>query len=233
MRNIIIALAAATLASGASATTFVSAAVNSGANASYNGNVDVATATQSTLVPTNFGVSSLASVDGASAYNVVRASFGSADSGTIDMSWGWTIGDNSAGGSLVETNLAYPRNWTYSFVATSNGRFSGTYDVVGSGNTFGLQQLYATDDFNVIFNGTVFDPSGSGSFSVPLIAGNNYTFSVANFGNLTNGSNTVAEANASIIWTISSVPEPSSWAMLITGFGLVGVAARRRREVLA
>ncbi len=27
------------------------------------------------------------------------------------------------------------------------------------------------------------------------------------------------------------IPEPGTWAMLITGFGLVGVAARRRREV--
>ncbi|WP_235902895.1 PEPxxWA-CTERM sorting domain-containing protein [Sandarakinorhabdus oryzae] len=29
------------------------------------------------------------------------------------------------------------------------------------------------------------------------------------------------------------VPEPASWAMLITGFGLVGAAARRRRAVAA
>ena len=28
---------------------------------------------------------------------------------------------------------------------------------------------------------------------------------------------------------VSDVPEPSTWAMLIAGFGLVGVAARRRR----
>lgn len=30
--------------------------------------------------------------------------------------------------------------------------------------------------------------------------------------------------------TLSQVPEPSGWAMMILGFGLVGVAARRRRE---
>jgi hypothetical protein len=30
--------------------------------------------------------------------------------------------------------------------------------------------------------------------------------------------------------TISVVPEPASWAMLIAGFGLVGAAARRRRQ---
>ncbi len=32
---------------------------------------------------------------------------------------------------------------------------------------------------------------------------------------------------------VSYVPEPGTWAMLIAGFGLLGVAARRRRQVLA
>jgi hypothetical protein len=30
-----------------------------------------------------------------------------------------------------------------------------------------------------------------------------------------------------------AVPEPSSWAMLIAGFGLVGATARRRRAITA
>jgi PEP-CTERM motif len=33
--------------------------------------------------------------------------------------------------------------------------------------------------------------------------------------------------------TISNVPEPANWAMLIAGFGLVGAAARRRRSVVS
>jgi hypothetical protein len=32
---------------------------------------------------------------------------------------------------------------------------------------------------------------------------------------------------------LGGIPEPSSWAMLIAGFGLVGAAARRRRQVIA
>jgi hypothetical protein len=28
---------------------------------------------------------------------------------------------------------------------------------------------------------------------------------------------------------VAAVPEPASWAMLIAGFGLVGVSARRRK----
>jgi hypothetical protein len=32
---------------------------------------------------------------------------------------------------------------------------------------------------------------------------------------------------------VGGVPEPSSWAMLIAGFGLVGATMRRRRTVVA
>lgn len=32
--------------------------------------------------------------------------------------------------------------------------------------------------------------------------------------------------------TVAGVPEPASWAMLITGFGMVGFAARRRRTAV-
>ena len=33
--------------------------------------------------------------------------------------------------------------------------------------------------------------------------------------------------------TVSAVPEPATWAMMITGFGLAGASIRRRRKVLA
>jgi hypothetical protein len=33
--------------------------------------------------------------------------------------------------------------------------------------------------------------------------------------------------------TLSAVPEPASWAMMIGGFGLVGASLRRRREAVA
>jgi hypothetical protein len=32
---------------------------------------------------------------------------------------------------------------------------------------------------------------------------------------------------------IAAVPEPASWALLILGFGVVGVAARRQRAMAA
>ena len=42
----------------------------------------------------------------------------------------------------------------------------------------------------------------------------------------------VVEANFKLIDLPSAVPEPATWAMMITGFGLAGVAIRRRRETL-
>jgi hypothetical protein len=36
-----------------------------------------------------------------------------------------------------------------------------------------------------------------------------------------------------IVTSVDIVPEPSSWAMLITGFGLIGATLRRRRSVVA
>ena len=42
----------------------------------------------------------------------------------------------------------------------------------------------------------------------------------------------VVEGNFKLVDLPSAVPEPATWAMMITGFGLAGVAIRRRRETL-
>ncbi len=41
------------------------------------------------------------------------------------------------------------------------------------------------------------------------------------------------DSGVGIVTSVDIVPEPTSWAMLITGFGLIGAAARRRRTVVA
>ena len=57
--------------------------------------------------------------------------------------------------------------------------------------------------------------------------------------NLTGNSHTIQFEQAQSGWTFVSevtfgaVPEPASWAMMITGFGLVGATMRRRRAVIA
>jgi hypothetical protein len=41
------------------------------------------------------------------------------------------------------------------------------------------------------------------------------------------------DSGVGIVTSVDVIPEPSSWAMLIAGFGLIGSAARRRRAVVA
>ena len=43
----------------------------------------------------------------------------------------------------------------------------------------------------------------------------------------------ITNPNASINYVFAAVPEPSSWVMLIAGFGLVGASMRRRKAVVA
>lgn len=41
------------------------------------------------------------------------------------------------------------------------------------------------------------------------------------------------DSGVGIVTGVDVIPEPSNWAMLITGFGLIGATARRRRALLA
>lgn len=86
--------------------------------------------------------------------------------------------------------------------------------------------------YNVLLNGNVlgtFSTASGQAFTqrslapVAITAGQTYTLS---FVGLSNADNTVFIDNVSAM-----VPEPASWAMLITGFGGIGLALRRRRAL--
>jgi hypothetical protein len=64
------------------------------------------------------------------------------------------------------------------------------------------------------------------SSSFALVNGQSYTL---RFTGLANVDSTAFIDDVSLSVTPSTVPEPASWAMLLTGFGLVGTAIRRRR----
>ena len=83
-----------------------------------------------------------------------------------------------------------------------------------------------------------FAANGSGgTFAAPFVAGNNLIevfYNNNNAGiNTGNGGLTGGPGALNLVGTVTFnaavVPEPSSWVMLIAGFGLVGAASRRRR----
>lgn len=99
--------------------------------------------------------------------------------------------------------------WTFdapfSVIDNGNGPFgNGVFTVVG--NTLGAGEAHGIIQFK-------------GSFTSISFTSNNVEF----WSGLTVGVEGFAGA----------VPEPTTWAMLITGFGLVGAAVRRRRALSA
>jgi hypothetical protein len=242
--RVILASAFLLAAVPAFATTFLGGTVGTGTNVSLGALTDPQGDSDSLTGPGTITASSTSSVtDGTnslSSFANVRGDWFSADSGEIQIQWGW---DAAAGGSSdptsVQTNLA--TNWSYTFTASGNGSFNGAYFVVANGDVFGLQPIYGADDMPFgPYGGTVSDPNGSGTFAVPLVSGQTYTMALYNFGNLSSEGGLVAVggAGAGIGWGIvyvgtNGVPEPASWAMMVTGFSLIGAAARRRRAVHA
>ncbi len=105
-------------------------------------------------------------------------------------------------------------------IFVTNGTISKTF--LASSNYAG--------SFNVV-NGTLIYNPGYLSY---LNSGNNVSFSYYNAQNLINVNNMIIADNtlgaAGVIFSSAgSVPEPASWAMMVGGFGLIGVAMRCRK----
>ena len=116
-------------------------------------------------------------------------------------------------GNTLNSDPAY--NLTLSFdsgqtltglytVATNS--FSGGSSIVSGGRTFSLIEFSFTRNLADVVQANVATPGGDG---------NDY-----------NG-------NFRISSVAGAVPEPASWALMIVGFGMVGVSARRRKASTA
>jgi hypothetical protein len=104
-------------------------------------------------------------------------------------------------------------NWvSYDFGAATSGftRFTGVYALTGSAATIGIRDYLRAETAHL---GSVLY-SNTSAFS--LVLPSNVTYTSASGVFLTGGAGP------------GGVPEPATWAMLLTGFGLIGSAARRR-----
>lgn len=55
--------------------------------------------------------------------------------------------------------------------------------------------------------------------------------SVAQFGNTAGASTWTLASNGTLSYTVAAVPEPGEWALMLSGFGLIGFIATRRRNM--
>jgi hypothetical protein len=147
-------------------------------------------------------------------------------------------------GHQIDTLLNGGVDWTYQFRAEGDGVFNLDFKVVGNdANTFGLGAWAFVisggtfDSINISGTlGGLRDNEHSGSVSETLKAGQTYRVSLINQNGLGSfaPNDQSSSADSTFDWTISdapvagAVPEPSTWALAIMGFGLMGVALRRR-----
>ena len=140
----------------------------------------------------------------------------------------------------VTDAAVYPHDFANDGVYTYTETFSlAGYQVA----TASFTGMFASDNSvdSIKLNGTTLAGSG-GSFATfqsfssaggTFVAGDNtLSFVVRNSAYPQGGSNPTG-LRVELIGTAAVVPEPAMWAMMVVGFGLVGVATRRRVRTVA
>ena len=150
--------------------------------------------------------------------------------------FGWLFnGASDDVGQAARLNGGGP-NWTYDFFLTTPSKLTVTYDVQGSNRTFGLQGWFLADNATTILDLLdVNDPTASGTFTYSLGPGG-HVLTLSNNANLSTEGYLVdwrGDMFGMFDWSITAVPEPGTWALLITGFAMTGAVLRRRKAARA
>lgn len=125
--------------------------------------------------------------------------------------------------NLGFSGFAGPANWGSSAFAAGTTNATGDFFVLDTSG-FGSPRIYLPK--NYIFGRTL---TGSAIFANVSLAALGLNVGQYVYTGPSNDTITVNIQGGSI----AAVPEPASWALMILGFGTVGMALRRRREVSA
>jgi len=157
------------------------------------------------------------------------------DAGHGSVAWrnmGWKFDTVTNAEATLNGFVLSAPVWSYTFKADQNGSFHLNYDVRGMGDTFGLLGLQI--DWSGVEGGlslvNVSDPTTSGTFSRPLVAGETYTVGLSNMANVFVNQDPTTRSghmDADFGWRIQTVPEPTT----LVGFaGLVALSLRRKKQ---
>lgn len=101
--------------------------------------------------------------------------------------------------------------------------------VAVSGGGAGIEFAIPNSYFTTAYPGVDYDPS-----QIFAVVGGRVTLRISqSFGYDVVGGASFGEERLGGVNLAPGVPEPATWGLMITGFGLVGFAARRRRTVVA
>jgi hypothetical protein len=119
---------------------------------------------------------------------------------------------------------------TYNFTFTTTGKFDVLVQMQASAFKPSVPQLLAFSLFKGVPGSGVFVTNSGAPITGPaidtILQAGQYYVQIDSSTLINKGDEFVTGG-----LTLSAVPEPATWAMMITGFGLLGLAARRRREL--
>lgn len=125
-----------------------------------------------------------------------------------------------------DTSFVNPLNgYTAQTITGSSGTYNGS-QITGLANVTGSNNLfYLTGPFFVDGNGLGFTTAAGAAVNLFVTTDTRYRL---NAGGLSSGF-----VNASASAVTAAVPEPATWAMMLIGFGAIGLSVRRKRNLAA
>ena len=110
----------------------------------------------------------------------------------------------------------------------------GPFTITGLDGSYGgpSNLLYYPSQPFVDFGGISFTTDTGGVFNLGLGGGGTYGY-VLNSSVINPGGGCCTAGSTDINLHVAGVPEPATWGLMISGFGLAGAALRRRRAAVA